>query len=267
MNIAFYHAYLTEDTGAWLGVVMEQMKLMEDSGLFENLAEFHVTAVSRSEETANNFSDFIDLYYPNTNTEIVINPFENDQSMLNDFDGSVNNNITEIHTLKKLQKRVSEIDANILYFHTKGITAFQRHVVGKQGEMDKFRTYCNWRHFLNWGVIENWRLCISLLRDYDCAGANYGPNPVPHYSGTFWWSKSDHIRQLPLLDELDWYQKMKDESANGWFKHQASKRFADEMWIGAKEGTTFANVGRFTEEQNPANQYTPRKLYNDKAYA
>jgi hypothetical protein len=267
MNIAFYHAYLTEEVGAWLGVVLEQMKLMEDCELFENLSEFHVTAVSRTQEDGNNFSDFIKLYYPNANVEIVINPFENDQTMLTDFDGLVENNITETHTLKKLQKRASEVDANILYFHTKAITAFQRHVIGKQGEMNRFRTYCNWRHFLNWGVLEKWRLCVNLLKDYDCAGANYGSNPVPHYSGTFWWSKSEHINQLPSLDELDWYQNMKDESSNGWFKYQASKRFADEMWIGAKKETTFANVGKFVEEQNPANQYTPRKLYHDKAYA
>lgn len=267
MNVAYYHAYLTRDTGTWLGIVSEQMKLMEDAELFDALAEFYVTGVSYTVEDGKNFTDFVKLYYPRAKVQIMPNPFKDENEMMMDFDGAVANNVIENHTLQKIWEHSKELDANILYFHTKGITAQLRHVNGRHGQMHLYRNYNYWRHFLNWGVLENWRLCTKLLEYYDCAGANYGPNPVPHYSGTFWWATSKHIKELPDPTTLDWYQKMKEESNNSWFKYQASRRFADEMWIGAKEGTRFANVGLFTEEQNPANHYVPRKLYNDKAYA
>ena len=41
---------------------------------------------------------------------------------------------------------------------------------------------------------------LNLLNYYDCVGINLRFYPNIHFSGNFWWSKSEHIKQLKQID-------------------------------------------------------------------
>jgi hypothetical protein len=40
--------------------------------------------------------------------------------------------------------------------------------------------------------------CLSLLDEYDTLGCNYYEGPYKHYSGNFWWIRSDYLATLNL---------------------------------------------------------------------
>jgi hypothetical protein len=75
----------------------------------------------------------------------------------------------------------------ILYIHLKGLSR----------PADQCMT--DWRNFLQWAVIERWQECVQLLADHDCVGANWETEPWPHFSGNFWWARSDYVATLPAL--------------------------------------------------------------------
>ena len=43
-----------------------------------------------------------------------------------------------------------------------------------------------------------WEKILKYLETYDTVGVNLHTNPVLHYSGNFWWSKSSHIKTLNI---------------------------------------------------------------------
>jgi hypothetical protein len=111
-------------------------------------------------------------------------------------------NLFEIPTINKI-KQFSEINinVNILYIHTKGIS-FDDDYLEENDWIDMML------HFL---LNKN---CINLLNDYDTLGCNYITSGLdyhpdgttttapPHYSGNFWWAKSEYLRTLPLIPEV-----------------------------------------------------------------
>lgn len=113
----------------------------------------------------------------------------------------------EFPTLKYLwdESVYSLSNFNILYLHTKGVT--------KQN----VESIKDWVDYLIYFNITNWKDRILELKEYDCTGVDlkgnpsdinflpqywgYGKAPL-HYSGNFWWSKSNHIKFLP--NPIDW---------------------------------------------------------------
>lgn len=73
------------------------------------------------------------------------------------------------------------------YVHSKGITHF-----GKDYE----NCIIDWINFLLYWNIKQWKLAIKFLSNYD----TYGCNAIckQHYSGNFWWTKSSHLKKLPV---------------------------------------------------------------------
>jgi hypothetical protein len=78
----------------------------------------------------------------------------------------------------------------LFYIHTKSVSR-------------KEICYINWRNLCDYFTIYKWRLNIELLNYYDCIGINLKNFPKKHYSGNFWWSKSEHLDRL--LDINDSY--------------------------------------------------------------
>ena len=260
MNVAYYHTYLTENPAVWLHVVMDQFKCMEDSKLFDNLDEFNITCIVGNQNNANNFKELVGLYYPKSNIDFVESPFRSDEDMLGNITTGGSKTINENYTTQKIYERSKTEDMKVLYFHSKGITSVYKHVLGKQGEMEEYRRYQYWRHFLNWGVLEKWKTCVDALDTFDVAGCNYFDYPSPHFSGTFWWSKSDHIKTLPSPSSTEWWETLKSRVTDPWMR-QAPLRFRDEHWVFYKPNIKIYQVKSVKEHSNPANVYVPRKLY------
>lgn len=99
----------------------------------------------------------------------------------------------EFPTLEALWKAsVESPEAFVLYFHTKGASA-------RTERMDQ------WRRFLEWGVLEQWELCVrSLTEGFDAVGPNFmAASGSPHFSGNFWWARASYVSSLPMPQKAD----------------------------------------------------------------
>jgi len=115
--------------------------------------------------------------------------------------------------------------AAVLYCHTKGAAS-----------PDEYRT--RRREHMTSRVVGRWRDCVRLLGEgADAAGCNWLTAGMTrtaghitmtidagdHFSGNFWWARSDYIAGLPPLPEVDItpVSVLPD-----------SERIAAELWIG-----------------------------------
>jgi len=76
------------------------------------------------------------------------------------------------------------------YCHTKGIRFFD--------SSNEFEKNCviSWiKLMIHWNFA-HWKIATEKLKSYDTYGCDFSPNPVPHYSGNFWWANSHYIRTL-----------------------------------------------------------------------
>lgn len=150
--------------------------------------------------------------------------------------GNMNPNpqMEESDTLKALYLFCKDNpDYKVLYFHTKGVTKYNKKTT-------------DWRNMMNYFCLEQWRNCVKLLDSYDALGCNlqdYPDNETPrkHFSGNFWWANARYINTL----DYSWLN--------------SSNRFAREFWIGTGNGNLHelhkSNVNHYDE-------LYPRELYS-----
>lgn len=196
-NIAiFYHVFQINN---WQEIFNEQMSLIQDSGLIDKIDLLHIGVNGN-------------MIYNAENKKIIcsINP---------------NPHREEYDTLKSLKDFAeSNSDYKILYIHTKGVS------IGSPQTSD-------WRQYMNYFNIEKWKDALTLLDEYDTIGCNYKEDSSygrhPHFSGNFWWARSEYIRTLDhTYLESDF-------------------RFNKEFWIGTGSGKMYeinnSNVNHYTE--------------------
>ena len=99
----------------------------------------------------------------------------------------------EFPALKLLQETCCRTDCCVWYIHSKGVS--------KTGEL-KTRIE-DWRLYMEHFVIERYAFCIEALWDHDVCGVDWHRFPMPHFSGNFWWARSDYIRTLPEIGDID----------------------------------------------------------------
>ena len=63
--------------------------------------------------------------------------------------------------------------------------------------------------------VSMWKTCVNLLNNgYNTVGVNYYKFSIqipPHYSGNFWWGRSDYIKKLDYIDENKFENRMMAE--------------------------------------------------------
>ena len=99
----------------------------------------------------------------------------------------------EFVTHQFMEDIINETDENIkvLYFSGLGVTG---NTIFKK----------SWRSYLTYFVITQFEECIKALDEgYDVCGVDWRTNPVPHYSGNFWWSNSTYLKTLPKIQTLN----------------------------------------------------------------
>lgn len=222
MTIRIYsHQYLTDDS-TWVFGYLDQFKLIEDTGLLDATEQVIISAIGDRQQ--------LDILQglANSYSMVAIHEIENnitEQDISRDFASMDNNRakkfISEAVTINKLWQDSQQNDFNALYIHSKGVTAFARHL--KQQDVDKFRNYYYWRKYLEWGCVESWRECVQAL-DLGCdvAGCNYNQDPWPHFSGNIWWAASRYIRSLDDNTNSAWWRSQR--------QHYHTDRLCDEMW-------------------------------------
>ena len=96
----------------------------------------------------------------------------------------------EIGTLRFVWDEASALraDAYILYYHSKGVSRTGNLAVRE------------WRRVMEYFCVERWREAVSTLeRGADMAGVNWEEVPYPHFSGNFWWARSEYVSGMQPL--------------------------------------------------------------------
>ena len=193
-KILVYHAYLYGD---YTMMLAEQFSLLLSSHVFKNSDKLYIGISGTDEKGIDwirrwwNFASSKEKEAANQKVEIVVYKENNEL----------------IPSLKWIRDySAKNPDDYIMFFHTKGITK-------------KNKATEDWRRYMEYFVIENWKDCIEKLDEgFDACGVMWNSDTVygyyPHFSGQFFWARCDYINTLDhtFLDK-DW-------------------RYAGEFWIG-----------------------------------
>lgn len=93
-----------------------------------------------------------------------------------------------------------------LYFHTKGSGG---NYIDSEIEVRR-----KWRKYMEYFNIELWEKNIKLLDNYDAIGTSFRAKTNKyenHYSGNFWWSKSEYIKTLNSVYNIIGYNRLSAE--------------------------------------------------------
>ena len=185
--LVFSHNYIDHN---WHEIVEEQLSKLVRSGLYDNATEIYYGAYANDQFQLFKFINVVKFWDLKNKIRIVIHPFN---------DG-------EKQTMILLQEVCKNYkDANVLYYHTKGITTLINHI----GDVDniEYKNIESWRHLLEYFNIELWKDCINTLNEeIDVCGALYVSKGTPwnnFFSGNFWWTTSKYIHNLPDMKERD----------------------------------------------------------------
>jgi beta-1,4-mannosyl-glycoprotein beta-1,4-N-acetylglucosaminyltransferase len=112
-------------------------------------------------------------------------PFENIHNY------SDNPLLFEIPTINKIIQfsKQNQYD-NILYLHTKGVA-----------HGDSYHELNDWINLMLHFLLK--KSNKELLNKYDCIGCNYKDDPLPHFSGNFWWANCKYLSTLPEISEIN----------------------------------------------------------------
>ena len=149
----------------------------------------------------------------------------------------------EFLTINKMKEIVDSSNENykILYIHNKGTR--------KAGNEDVIKS---WREMMEYFLIDEGLECINSLEYYDTIGcniinknekniSNVNEDHSYHYSGNFWWSKSEYIKTLNKL--------IIDENK----ENREKKRFQCENWLLSKMSNN--NIGVIYQDNTNIHPY------------
>lgn len=107
------------------------------------------------------------------------------------FEVFVTENLTdyEYPTLARVWQEAQENETPFLcyYFHTKGASLVE----------SPSRDAVNaWREYMEYFIVERWEDCVIVLEEHETCGVEL-QSDQSHYSGNFWWARSDYIKKLP----------------------------------------------------------------------
>jgi len=224
----YYHLYLPDEHAAWSNYLLEQYKPIEDNFLIDAVDKFHLVLVGKP-KNIEMASRLASVLIPKLEIHTFEDKFKSDKDLHTldtDLHGRNERPMTEYGTLCLIADHARREDAHFLYMHAKGVTSYERCL--RAGRYEEFRNYLYWRKFLEWAVVERWQECNSLLERFDVVGCNYSEWPMKHFSGNYWWSKSEYIKNIAHINDDAWWasecQRHPDVNPLTW-------RLRDEMWI------------------------------------
>ena len=154
--------------GQWQITFDMLMNSIKESGLYDQTKEIRVGIVN--------------------NESVVIN-----DERLNDpkirIIGHGPSRLYERLTLHTMRKQSENESCQYWYAHTKGVSHFDSNSDRKDFVIDWIKLMIYWN-------FTKWRTASNSLLNYDVYGCEYTNNPVPHFSGNFWWANSHYIKTL-----------------------------------------------------------------------
>lgn len=205
--VIFYHTYLV---GNFKLLMHEQLLKVFSSGLYDRCEKFYI-GISAHDDT---------------NVAWVLN-------LIKDYKKIIplvyEENHAEKSTLRYLAHEAEIDDFYVLYFMTKNV------LTNTKSSPQQVINNEMWRVSMEYHVIDGWRECVRALDEgNDTTGINFVPfshvGQHPHFSGNFWWAKSEYIKTLD-------HNYLYDTELLG-----GCNALLAEFWIGSNPNAKFKNL-------------------------
>lgn len=211
--VGFWHICMINH---YAEIIKEQLDLLINSGLYESVKNIYVSCVGSEEELNRVKSLFLNY------SKIIVASHKID---IKEY---------EFPSLDIIKQKSNELDPFVcFYIHTKGVSYDSNHEGG-----------IYWRDYMNYYTISQWKENIEKLElGYDTCGVKLIPKGSfqMHYSGNFWWSKSEYLKNLKSTDSLN-----------------KNDRFEAEMWL-CKNNPKAASLCQDFVDYNTKGKFMPQK--------
>jgi len=223
--LIFYHIYAYGD---WKYIVESQLAKLKDSRVYDECLAMFISFIGDDKQ--------LKQYYE------LIKDFKKAHTIK--WDSENNKEYDILHAMWYYAQETfpyregSGIDADVLYFHTKGVYS------SRENALIQIRM-TDWRNMMEYFVIDRWVYCTEKLKEVDAVGCNFRQQPFfewglrGHFSGNFWWAKLSYIYKLSE-PKKDW-----DVAYN-------------EFWIGEKQPLVYllheSGIDHY-KENYPAERY------------
>ena len=230
-KVLYYHAYLD---GNYKLIIQDQLLKIFTSGLYNELSRLELRCASPFEEDYVWLEDLVKNY-----SKINIQRIE-----INKEDYPNNYRESKI-TLQQLSEDAKQNNAIFGYIHTKGV--FNTGTV-----MD------DWRLSMDYATIVNWKNCLKELETVDAVGPNLRHAThvgyFPHFSGTYWWTTSNHIKTLDS-------EYLRDLKLLGTNNH-----LLEEFWIGSNHNAALKSIFECGHNEPYLTETTINKYLKEEDY-
>lgn len=164
----------------WRDVVQDQLDSLQESGLLSKCEKVHITFLGENKED--------------------LNWLVSDKIQIKNFSKNLKN--YERICLNDLKDWSQQNESYVFYFHSKGVSKPQ------------FRdNIWSWRKMMEYFLVQNHQKCIELLGSHDAIGISLrevgtdakilNENHKFHFSGNFWWSKTNYLKKIPKIPDID----------------------------------------------------------------
>lgn len=185
--------------GCYLHVVGKQLETLHTSGLYDRMKKL-IIFISNNNESDFMLKNILEKYDPKN--KFVLQTSKH--------------NLMEKFAINEFRRHIKD-EAYVFYFHSKGVS----HSL----EEKKFH---NWRKILDYYTIKQWKLNLKLLLRHAVVGCFLCKYPTYHFSGNFWWARTEYLMKLPNC---------------------GNRYLSPEMWIGGNYDrnrfVTFTNEKKF----------------------
>lgn len=215
----------------WEIVFKRQLDKLQSSGLLEECESVHFCVNGK-----------VDIFkdIPKINKKIHLIPV------------NTSFELWEYPTLNYLHCLSKKENFKTLYIHFKGLTHRNN------------KNVIDWYNFLEWSTIERWQDSVKILDNYDAVGPNWDLTPWPHFSGNFWWARSEYIRTLvELWHPIETINKFRTRNCFQ-FTNMNHWRFDFEAWIGSGNPNAFEISRSLTPGGDHYRKPYPPHLYMGK---
>lgn len=155
----------------YLDIVEEQLTILTNSGLYNDSKKILIFITLYEKDKCNILDEKLTKFDTNNKFQIITSEL----------------NLYEKFAINNYKQYIDSDDYYMYYFHTKGITRIN----------EPNSPYHSRRKNLNYYILQNYKLCLQYLKEYDAVGCSLSRYPLLHFSGNFWWTKSSHTYRLP----------------------------------------------------------------------
>ena len=166
-NKTIYGVYFISCIHNYLDIVNEQLNILND-GLLDRTHKLIIFITNYNENECGELDKIL-----NNEKFILVKSSEN---------------LYEKFAINNYKNYITHDDYYLYYFHTKGVSRYKKSV------------FHSTRQILNYYILKMYQLNIELLEQYNAVGCEMHLYPKKHFSGNFWWSKSQHLKNLPNIN-------------------------------------------------------------------